>query len=289
MPVEEHHTSAVDLDQDALSERLPLLKTRYAAADPFPHIVLDDFLEHDVMVQATHEFADVQAQDWIGYVHINEKKFSNPDVVTWGPTLQRVAETLNAAPFVQFLTELTGIENLVADTDMEGGGLHRSLQGGFLNIHADFTVHPLKPTWKRRINLLLYFNEDWPLEFGGELELWSTDMKRCEVKIAPVWNRAVIFSTERDSFHGHPEPLRCPEGTARQSLALYYFTIEDRPEVRSTEYRSRPGEGLRRIPIFLDTQALRLYDRVKRRLGFSDQRLNQILRRMRHRPGHRPK
>ena len=87
---------------------------------------------------------------------------------------------------------------------MEGGGLHQSVHGGFLNIHADFTVHPLHANWRRRVNLLLYFNEDWDPEYGGQLELWSTDIKTRVQVVAPVQNRCVIFTTDPDSFHGHP-------------------------------------------------------------------------------------
>ncbi len=258
-------------------------REEYKFSNPFPHIVLDDFLRSDVASQAAAEFDFMDPQHWISYVHVNEKKFSNADIATWGPTLQSLAKALNSPRFVSLLSELTGIEGLIPDDAMEGGGLHQSLSGGFLNIHADFTVHPLKPAWRRRVNILLYFNEKWPEAYGGELELWSKDMRQCQRKIAPIGNRAVIFNTDRDSFHGHPEPMRCPDGTARCSLALYYFTIEDRPEIRSTEYRGRPGEGPRSVLIYLDKQLLRLYDRVKRRLNISDQQIDRVVRHFRPR------
>ena len=152
---------------------------------------------------------------------------------------------------------------------LEGGGLHQSSTGGFLNIHADYTVHPHERSWQRRANLILYLNDDWHPEYGGDLELWSADMKQCVEKVAPIANRAIIFTTDVDSFHGHPEPMRCPEGAARRSLALYYFSVEEDPLVRSTEYRSRPGDGTHAIMIFVDTQLLRVDDWSKRRLGLS--------------------
>lgn len=267
------------VDLVRLERSLAGRRDEYASAQPFPHIVLDDFLEPGRLAQAAREFGDVDSADWIGYVHFNEKKFSNPNIDSWGPTLRSVAQTLNSPEFVQMLSELTGIDGLIADEGMEGGGLHQSLRGGFLNVHADYTVHPLHPTWRRRVNLLLYFNDEWPSAYGGALELWSTDMSRRVVTIEPLGNRAVIFDTESDSFHGHPDPMQCPPGESRKSLALYYFTVESDPMVRSTEYRARPGEGLRGILIYLDKQALRLYDRAKRRLGISDARMDRFLRR----------
>ncbi len=271
------------LDLSRLERALPELTEGYSSAQPFPHVVLDDFLTPDAARRASAEFPPQDPQHWINYVHVNEKKFANPDPGSWGPMLQSVAEELNSDRFVRFLCRLTGIDDLITDASMEGGGLHQSLAGGFLNVHADFTVHPLHPNWRRRVNLLLYFNEDWPPEYGGGLELWSKDMKRCEKSVEPLANRVLIFSTDPDSFHGHPEPLRCPPGTARRSMALYYFTIEDNPLVRSTEYRARPGEGARSVLIYLDKQALRLYDRTKRRLGLSDQRISQLIKRIRPR------
>ena len=157
------------------------------------------------------------------------------------------------------------------DPSLEGGGLHQSTRGGFLNIHADFTVHPHHRNWQRRANLILYLNEDWEASYGGDLELWSTDMKECVEKVSPVANRAVIFTTDATSFHGHPEPMQCPEGVARRSLALYYYSVQENPLVRSTEYRSRPGDGARSILIFADKHLLRTYDWMKRHLGLSDQ------------------
>ena len=160
---------------------------------------------------------------------------------------------------------------------LEGGGLHQSGTGGFLNIHADFTVHPHNRSWQRRANLLLYLNDDWKPEYGGDLELWSADMKHCEGKVSPVLNRVLIFTTDPTSFHGHPEPMRCPEDVARRSLALYYFSPEVDPLVRSTEYRSRPGDGLHSVLIYADKQVLRAYDWAKRRLGLSDQVASRAL------------
>jgi hypothetical protein len=158
--------------------------------------------------------------------------------------------------------------------------LHQSTAGGFRNILADFTVHPRRPKWRRRANLLLYLNKDWQPDYGGDLELWNTDMKRCEQTIAPVANRVVIFTTDVDSFHGHPEPMRCPPGVYRRSLALYYFTVEEHPPVRSTEYRARPGDGLHSLMIYADKQLLRTYDWSKRRLGISDETASKFIRRL---------
>jgi hypothetical protein len=43
-------------------------------------------------------------------------------------------------------------------------------------------------------------------------------------KYAPTFNRCVIFETNEISFHGHPKPLKTPEGVTRKSIVAYYYT-----------------------------------------------------------------
>jgi hypothetical protein len=264
------------LDIEGLERDIDTLATQYRAASPYPHIVLDNFLEAGVSAAAAAEFPPLDLT-WNNYLHVNERKFSHTDPETWGPTLQAILGELNSPRFVRIVEELLGTEQLFADPSLEGGGLHQSTAGGFLNIHADFTVHPHNRKWQRRANLLLYLNEEWKPEYGGDLELWSADMKQCVKRVSPVANRVLIFSTDPTSFHGHPEPMRCPEGVVRRSLALYYFSLEDDPVARSTEYRSRPGDGAHSMLIYADTKMLRAYDWVKRRFGISDQAASKLL------------
>jgi hypothetical protein len=280
-------SSGTPLDFDALWRALPELRRRYREATPFPHVVLDDFLDCSAAARAAREFPTIEKFGWINYLHINERKYANNALGTWGAALQSVEAALTSLEFAQFLAQLTDRPGLFADPSMRGGGLHQSVTGGFLNIHSDFTVHPEHHSWRRRVNLLLYLNETWPPEYGGDLEFWDVDVRRCEHRIAPIGNRVVIFDTDQ-AFHGHPEPLRCPPGVARQSLALYYFTEEVDPVARSTEYRARPGDGPRTALIYLDRQALRVYDRVKRRFGLSDRSASSVLtslHRLRRRAG----
>jgi Rps23 Pro-64 3,4-dihydroxylase Tpa1-like proline 4-hydroxylase len=264
-------------DFDELEHRIEHSLTDYQSAAPFPHIVIDNFLRQDVLEAVTAEFPELDTETWNNYLHVNERKFSHTDPSTWGPTLQHLLDELNSPRFVRLIGDLLGKNDLRADPSLEGGGLHQSTTGGFLNIHADFTVHPHNRKWQRRANLILYLNEGWKEDWGGDLEMWSADMKECVKKVSPIGNRVVIFTTDPTSFHGHPEPMTCPEGTMRRSLALYYFSVEEDPMVRSTEYRSRPGDGAHSILIFADTLMLRGYDWTKRHLGLSDQTASKLL------------
>jgi len=268
------------LDFDRLEQNVGSLHEQYILARPFPHIVLNEFVRPEFADLAIRDFPMLKKNEWNNYVHANERKYGNTRPDTWSQPLRVALDVFQSRRFVSFLSSLTGIQDLLIDESLEGGGLHQSTSGGFLNIHADFTVHPQHRDWRRRINLLWYLNADWRTEYGGDLELWAADMKTCEQKIAPIANRAVIFTTDAKSFHGHPDPLRCPVGVARQSMALYYFTSGNSARVRSTEYRARPGDGVRSLAIFADKEILRFYDWAKRRVGFSDEAASKILNRL---------
>ena len=263
--------------------RLPELARRYRENHPFPHIVLDDFLPEAVARAVIAEFPGPEDTSWIQYKHFNENKLGKSDRREFPPTVGRVIDVLNSPGVVSFLSRLCGIEGLLADPVLEGGGLHQTEPGGFLNIHADFTMHHYQTDWRRRVNLILYLNEGWHDEWGGALELWDRDMSACAAKVAPVFNRAVVFNTDETSYHGYPAPITCAPGVTRKSLALYYFTVEhDRSyRPRATNYRARPDDGLaRRSLIWLDKQAIDIYSKVKSRFGISDDFASRVLGRL---------
>lgn len=253
----------------------------YQEAHPYPYARFENFLEDWAAYEAMSAFPKVQDDGWIHYVHVNEKKhgLNKKDLIP--EFLQTVIEELNSDEFVGILSNLTGIEGLKADPSLEGGGLHQSQRGGYLNIHADFTVHPHKRHWRRRVNLLIYLNQDWKPEYRGELELWTRDMKACAQRISPVFNRCVIFNTDEDSYHGLPDPIQCPENMTRKSIALYYFTEEkNTPRRRGTNYQARPGDGLKSFLIWADKKLVNTYSTVKGWLGINDDFVSKILNKL---------
>ncbi|HWB62556.1 MAG TPA: 2OG-Fe(II) oxygenase, partial [Chitinophagales bacterium] len=122
-----------------------------------------------------------------------------------------------------YSTQFIGIKNLVPDPVFEGGGLHQIKPGGYLKVHADFNKHR-GTGLDRRLNVLIYLNENWDESYGGHFELWDKEMKNCEVKILPLFNRMAMFNTTDFSYHGHPNPLTCPPDRSRRSIALYYYS-----------------------------------------------------------------
>jgi hypothetical protein len=232
--------SVVDLA--AVDQRFAAEGTTYQTAQPFPHIAMQDVFDIDVLRAINAEFPS--SSDMAGRFtgEIEGGKFTETDWAKFGPVTQSFIAACNSGPFLHSLTKLTGIEGLIADPYLSGGGQHQTGRGGRLKVHSDFNVHPFL-NLTRRLNMLVYLNEGWQEEWGGALELWDVDMTRAEVKIPPVMGQVAIFTTSDISFHGLPDPLECPEGTYRRSIAFYYFTADGTtPEPRSTLWKERPDE-----------------------------------------------
>jgi 2OG-Fe(II) oxygenase superfamily len=262
------------------SLQLPSLQRQFRENQPYPHVHLKEFLNSNLAAKIAGEFPGLATDAWTRYKHPNENKLGLAKRSLFPPFLGEVVDELNSPEFVRWLSQLTSIPNLVSDDMLEGGGLHQSGTGGFLNVHTDFSNHHYHKHWRRQVNLILYLNPAWQQQWGGALELWDREMRRCVAKIPPLFNEALIFRTDEISYHGFPEPLRCPEGESRKSLALYYYTVEPGAEVttRSTNYRSRPEDGvLKAGMIWLDKLAVDLYSRAKARFGFSDEFASKIL------------
>lgn len=212
------------------------LYQKFITADPFPHIVIDNFLDEALLEVVEREIRDYPESVWYSKNTINNepdsivqsKKIALNDINKLGPQSASIINLFSSSKMLKFLEEVTGITDISNDPEMLGGGIHRTATGGRLAVHADFNLHP--GTGKhRRINALLYLNRDWKPSYNGELELWSKDMTNCVQKVAPIFNRLIIFKITDDAYHGHPEVWNAPQDYYRLSFAFYYYT-DNRPE-----------------------------------------------------------
>lgn len=269
------------LDYERLTARARDLHEQYSSAQPFPHAVLDDFVDAELAAAVEREFAEVD-DAWKYYHHYNEKKLAITDLERMPPNTRRLLSEFQSTRFVEFIEALTGIDALIADPTLEGAGMHMIRRGGFLNVHSDFQTHTKHRTWSRRVNLLLYLNRDWKAEWKGQNELWNAHMTTCERSVLPEFNRCLVFSTRAPANHGHPDPLCCPEDRARKSLAVYYYRQgAEIGRLTPTSYQPRPDDSLlRRALIKADGYAIRAVTFLKGRTGLSDETLSRILKRL---------
>jgi Rps23 Pro-64 3,4-dihydroxylase Tpa1-like proline 4-hydroxylase len=218
------------------------LREQYVHAQPFPHVVIDGLFDDADLDAVLDDFPAPDQMRWVRFDNPLEKKlgFSHEQSVV-SDRIRRFLDFMNGFEMLLLLERLSGIEGLIPDPYFGGGGLHQIEPGGFLKIHADFNVHP-KLHLDRRLNMLTYLNKGWRDEWGGHLELWDAGMRDCRVKIAPLFNRTVVFSTTDTSFHGHPHPLAAPAGVTRKSVSLYYYTagrpVGERSAPHNTIFRS---------------------------------------------------
>jgi hypothetical protein len=209
-----------DIDWAALSGA-------YAQGAPFPHVVIDDFFEPAVADALELEIPPIDDAAWMQYSNPIEEKRALNHWDRFPPVTYRVFSRLNHE-FLASLRALTGIESLSSDVGLHGGGWHLHGPGGKLNVHLDYSIHP-KLGLERRLNLIVYLTRGWDPAWGGALGLWSHDPETQGPKDLVKWveclfNRAVIFDTTMNAWHGLPEPISCPEGVYRKSIATYYLT-----------------------------------------------------------------
>ena len=205
------------------------------SSDPFNHWVMDNFLDIKDANELSHQFIDYESSEDVVHYQgwIAEKKTCN----IWNrfPTLTyKTFSNLLSVGFVNHISTITGITPLYPDIGLHGGGWHMHGTGGNLNVHKDYSVHP-KLGLRRKLNLIVYLSEDWNPEWGGAIEFWSHNEQTnrplaLEKSIDCMYNRAVLFDTTQNSWHGLPTPLTCPKGKYRKSIAMYYLTDADGDE-----------------------------------------------------------
>lgn len=222
-----------DSESRALGESL---HQDYIAAEPFPHIVIDNFLPEEILDRCLRGFPELdETTDLYRSLNQNLKVGYIPDGL---PLETRVAfQFLNSRPFLSFISSLTGVSGLITDPYYRGGGLHEIAPGGHLDIHADFNLHDIMHV-ERRVNILIYLNRDWKAEWGGDLELWDDALTKRMHAIDPLFNRCVIFNTGSNTMHGNPNVVQTPDGRSRKSMALYYYTAswDETKEAHKTKF-----------------------------------------------------
>lgn len=233
--------------------------------EPFEHWISDNFFSKADAAQLAHDFYDYDDERWLtkNHTEFEQKRLSTH--WDWYPkSIYSAFFYLCSNRFIAELEDLTGIRGLIADYGLHAGGMHiHGSNGGRLNLHQDAQLHP-KLGLKRRLNLIVYLNPEWKQDWGGELELWSTnpenDQPLEKVKsVSPLFNRAIIFDT-RNSWHGLPDQdsIKSPNGQHRKSIALFYYTKDDEGGTKRTRAMFAPTEEQKSDPQAMETIHKRL-------------------------------
>lgn len=226
------------------------LRASVRAATPFPNFCIDNFLDDEFADRVLDAFPSYEEALKVGtsFAAVNEKKkVQVTDSRRFAEPVAELNRVLASPPFLELLSYVFDIPKLLPDEQLLGGGIHQTGPRGLLDVHVDFNYIEDRRL-HRRLNILIYFNKDWRGEWGGNIELWDRDVKRCHHSFSPIFNRCVVFETNDISYHG-VTAVKCPEGRSRKSFAAYYYTKEAPAhwsgEAHSTIFRARPNEVLK--------------------------------------------
>lgn len=224
-----HGSPGASIIHPRVLEAADRLGAEFASAEPFPHLVIDDFLAPGVAERLLAAFPGFEQGNFVGDDGQPGGKSTSDKVRQLGEAYRALDDAIQSPAFLQALSRLTGIDGLIYDPWYLGGGTHENRNGMSLDPHVDFNFHPSE-RWHRRLNLIVYLNPVWEAQWGGCFELFRDPhtSPRPDVSIAPVFNRCAIFETSERSWHGFDQIQLPPEqaGISRRSIALYFYTKE---------------------------------------------------------------
>jgi hypothetical protein len=225
------------------------LSQSFSSATPFPHVVIPNFFKTEVAEKLYESFPEPGDQSYHRYWNPLEKKLALNNFT--GTFAETVFQTLQTDSVVNLFSQMVSIPDLQADPHLHGAGLHYMPSGGKLDMHLDYSIHPITKK-ERRVNLIVYLNPRWEKDWGGNLELWNSEFTKCEKEVAPEFNTGVLFQTSDISYHGLPRPIRSPD-VARRSIAIYYVSEPREHAAKRYKAQFRPlpdqpmSEGLKEL------------------------------------------
>jgi hypothetical protein len=253
-------------------EQVEPLNHQFVTAEPFPHVVIDQFLDPAFCSQLIAEFPPFAEKHAVNERGELGRKSAIPTLAAISPAYSRFDALIKGPEFLQLIERITGIPALLYDPEYVGGGTHENLNGQDLDVHVDFNYHPATH-FHRRLNLIVFLNERWEESWGGCLELlrtpWATgaDLR----SVVPAANRGVIFETTENSWHGFRRITLPPEEKmSRRSIAVYFYTKE-RPRNQvapshATVYYQRPlPSGIHAGKTLTEDDALEIETLILRR------------------------
>ena len=199
---------------------------KFSKNKPFNYCVIDNFFDIRLAKRLERDFPNYNSKIWHEYKNSLEIKKTCNNWNIFPKDTYKTFYYLNSISFVSILQKYISKNKIFTDIGLNGGGWHIHKKGGKLNMHLDYSIHP-KLDFQRKLNLIIYLNSKWKDEWGGSLGFWENKSSKNPGKlvksIMPKFNRAVIFDTTQNSWHGLAEPVRCPKNQFRKSLAIYYL------------------------------------------------------------------
>ena len=217
-----------------LPRQIEELRSTYRDARPFPYVVIDRMFAPEVLEALLIEMTEMGGDKWKAIDQDSrERTLRMKSAADMGPAGEKLLGIVHSAAFLYFLSEVTGISQLLPDPYLLGSGYAQMRRGDYFNVHSDRNV-AYDTGMHRRLAMIVFLNKSWSPEYHGKLELWNHEATRCEATVEPLFNKTVIFEVANPNYHGVPVPLACPADRSRRSFIVYYHTvgIKDQPDVK---------------------------------------------------------
>ena len=198
------------------------LKVSHFQKDPVPFTFIDNFLPADIFTSILDEIKNIPKDNYTAFSSKDSHRQECRNFVD-SPLLHTVANSFHSSSFLHWIEKITGVERLIPDPHLRGGGLTRTLSNNKLGLHTDFNWND-QLRLNRKVNLILYLTPDWQSEWNGDLELWDQKGTKCVAKIEPKANRLAFWNYETWLLHGHSNKLEMPNDVSRDNLIHFYYT-----------------------------------------------------------------
>jgi len=241
------------------------ISQEYSTALPYEHVVIPNFFSDEYAEILGWNIPDPD-ETWFKYDNPFEGKYLF-NKFKEGDVAKKAIDLLYSKECVEYMSKISKIDALQVDPHLNAGGLHAYPRNGISGVHLDYNIHPISGK-ERRVSILVYMSKNWNTEWGGQLKIWDASLSTCKTIEHGLWNTAVIFKTNGLTYHGFPEPIKCPEGTYRKAIGVYYMsdpTPESLADIRrNAVYFPAPGQKV-------NEKMMRLYEiRRTRRLEPED-------------------
>ena len=204
------------------SDNVLQLRATLGKAEPFAHLTLKGLFNERLLELVHEEFDLFRDRGWNRALTRYEDTFRSKPGESFGPATQLYFWLVNSAPITRFLSAISGVEDLIPDPLLVGGGMHETRNGGHFGVHRDFEVHSSHGLSNAMV-FITYLNKDWQPSYQGFLELWDSQCKQSVKQVSPDFGLSLIMIHGPASYHGHSTPLNAPDGRTRRSVTSYYY------------------------------------------------------------------
>jgi hypothetical protein len=130
------------------------LRNKFNQAKPYKYCVIDNFLKDSAADTLLNDFPAFNNKNSLNESGVPGPKSVINDIKSISKNYELFYSIINSEDFLTYVSSITGIENLISDPNMYGGGTHENIEGAELDCHIDFNLQQ-ETNYHRRLNLLL--------------------------------------------------------------------------------------------------------------------------------------